>query len=104
MRKTPLQLQIEGAVTSGRSYLTVPYTTLLGQKRALKQWFLFSNFRPFSPIDHSVDKTSLLHYLPSFIDVYLEWKEAEFEAQVQKGIFATVFAAQNRMNLESKAV
>jgi len=102
--KTPIQEQIEYSVTNGRSYLTIPYTKLFGQKMALKQWFLFSNFRPFSPLNHSVDKTSLLHYILSFFDVYFEWKERELEEQIQRGIFATVFAAQKRMDLESLAV
>ena len=66
MRKTPIQLRIEGAISNGKSYQMVPYTKLLGNRLALKQWLLFSKVRCvnlYNPISSKEDKTRLSEYV-----------------------------------------
>lgn len=59
---------IELTVTDGRSYQTVPYTKLLGQKRALKQWLLASKVRHFNGYTSPSDKTPFRFFLKEEID------------------------------------
>ncbi len=60
--KSKIQLRIEFYSTNGRSYQTVPYTSLLGQRNAFKQWLKFSRGRVVSTYRNK-DKTELSLYL-----------------------------------------
>ncbi len=62
-KKTLEQIEIELNITNNNSYQTVPYTKLLGQKNALKQWLLFSNERCVGLCNYNSDKTPFLNYI-----------------------------------------
>jgi len=66
--KTEIQRRIELSVTNGRSYQEVPYTRLLGNRLALRQWGLFSNCRCIKGNNSPSDKTSFFEYIPFFVD------------------------------------
>lgn len=66
-RKTLKQIKIELNITNRRSYQTVPYTKLLGQKNALKQWLLFSNERCVGLGNYDSDKTPFLGYVTNVL-------------------------------------
>ena len=101
-KKTSLQLRIEASVTNARSYQEVPYTKLLGQKFALKQWLIFSGLRCFNIYNCSSDKTPLLEYLSAF-------DKRIFQKILMEPFFAFVYLNEvsrlerkvNPMNLES---
>ncbi|MBU4069347.1 MAG: hypothetical protein KJ646_00015 [Nanoarchaeota archaeon] len=65
--KTSKQIQIELNVTNNKSYQTVPYTKVLGQKNALKQWLLFSNERCIGLYNYNSDQTPFLHYVANVL-------------------------------------
>lgn len=64
--KTKMQLRIERVVTNGRNYQTVPYTRVLGERRALKQWLRHSRLKIFNLVNSPCDKTALLEYKAMF--------------------------------------
>ncbi len=66
--KTPIQLLIEFMVTDGRNYQTVPYTKLLGQKRALKQWLVASKVRYINCSTSPSNKTPFRFFLKEKIN------------------------------------
>ena len=66
--KTEIQRRIELSVTNGRSYQKIPYTRLLGNRLALRQWGLFSNYRCIKTNNSPSDETSFFEYLPFFVD------------------------------------
>lgn len=66
-RKTQLQIDIETSVTSGRSYLRVPYTKLFGKKRSLRQWLRFAEYRMLSLYNTTAEKLPLSVFLPRYL-------------------------------------
>ncbi len=59
---------MEKSVTNGRMYQRVPFTRVMGNRKALQQWLAFSEIRVYNPINilNNKDKTSLLPYLEHY--------------------------------------
>jgi len=66
-KKTLTQIEIELNVTNNKSYQTVPYTKVLGEKNALKQWLLFSNERCIRLHNYNSDQTPFLNYVANVL-------------------------------------
>ena len=84
-KKTPMQIQIELAVTNGRSYSKVPYINLRDERK-LKQWLFFSRVRMYRTYhdEKEKDETPLFPYVLLYAFNEVEKIRDSFKRKIKK--------------------